>query len=181
MTIDPRRSIAGRRVFVTGASGFIGRRLVAAGVVRDETTFRLALWMSGSSRTLKAGEYQFDGPMTPLEVLDKIARGDVLLVTLTFREGLTVAEMSRVFEAGGFGPAASNVLVERFTEVPAFEALYDEATTRLRDELLASGLGQRLLDARVQVLAEQAADLVDADTLAEEADAISAYFVQDPS
>src|SRR5436190_19500475 len=55
----------------------IGERLVAAGVVRDHPTFRSALWMSGEGRRLKAGEYRFDQPMTPLQVSDKIASGDV--------------------------------------------------------------------------------------------------------
>ena len=36
----------------------IGERLVAAGVVRDATTFRTALYMSSQGRHLKAGEYQ---------------------------------------------------------------------------------------------------------------------------
>jgi UPF0755 protein len=84
----------------------IGRRLVAAGVIRDEPTYRIALWQSGAARRLKAGEYRFDRPMTPLEVIDKIARGDVVLLTLTFREGLTVQEMARVFERGGVGTAS---------------------------------------------------------------------------
>ena len=39
--------------------------------------FALALWLSGKARRLKAGEYRFDSPMTPLDVIDKIARGDV--------------------------------------------------------------------------------------------------------
>ena len=34
--------------------------------------------------------------MTPLEVIDKIARGDVFVVTLTFPEGLTIAEMAKI-------------------------------------------------------------------------------------
>ena len=38
----------------------IGRRLVEAGVVRDELTFRAALWWTGRSRDLQAGEYRFD-------------------------------------------------------------------------------------------------------------------------
>ena len=83
----------------------IGDRLVAARVIPDELTFRVALWVSGQSRRLQAGEYRFDRPMTPLEVIGKIGRGDVYVVTLTFPEGLTVREMADVFERGGFGPA----------------------------------------------------------------------------
>jgi len=84
----------------------IGQRLVEAGVVRDELTFRAAVWLSGRSRDLKAGEFQFDQPMTPLEVIDKIARGDVYRRRITFREGLTVPEMAAVYEQSGFGSAA---------------------------------------------------------------------------
>jgi UPF0755 protein len=87
----------------------IGDRLVSGGVIRDGVTFRLALWLSGDARTLKAGEYRFDRPMTPLDVLAKIARGDVYVVPLTFPEGLTIAEMAKIFEAHGFGPRATFV------------------------------------------------------------------------
>ena len=84
----------------------IGQRLVAAGVVRDEMTFRGAVWMSGRARELKAGEYQFAAPMTPMEVLDKLARGDVYRRRITFREGLTIPEMAAVYEQSGFGSVA---------------------------------------------------------------------------
>ena len=83
----------------------IGERLVAAGVVRDDLTFRSALWMSGRARDLKAGEYRFAEPMTPLDVIDKISRGDVYRRSITFREGLTIPEMAAVFEESGFGDA----------------------------------------------------------------------------
>jgi UPF0755 protein len=63
--------------------------------------------MSGKGRQLKAGEYRFDRAMTPFEVIDKIARGDVFVVQVTFREGLTMAEMAKVFETAGLGPAAA--------------------------------------------------------------------------
>lgn len=87
----------------------IGERLVSSGVVRDALTLRVALWLSGDARKLKAGEYRFDHPMPPLEVLGKLARGDVYVVPLTFPEGHTIIEMSKIFEAHGFGPAASFV------------------------------------------------------------------------
>jgi UPF0755 protein len=84
----------------------IGDRLIAAGVVRDRLTYRAALWLSGSARHLKAGEYRFDRPMSARDVLAKIARGDVDLISITFPEGLTIADMAHLFESHGFGPAA---------------------------------------------------------------------------
>jgi UPF0755 protein len=83
----------------------IGRRLTEAGVIRDELTFRIALWRSGQARKLQAGEYRFDRPMSAREVVDRLARGDVFLRPITFPEGLTIRQMSEVFERAGFGTA----------------------------------------------------------------------------
>jgi UPF0755 protein len=107
--VEPYRGYPGAEVFVdippgTGPAG-IGERLVAGGVVRDAMTFRAALLISGRARSLKAGEYRFDSPMHALDVVDKIARGDVYKRLLTFREGLTILEMAQVFEEKGFGKA----------------------------------------------------------------------------
>jgi UPF0755 protein len=85
----------------------IGERLASAGVIRDPVTFRAALWMSHQGRHLKAGEYRFDRAMTPLEVIDKLARGDVFVTSVTFPEGLTFTDMANIFESHGLGPAAS--------------------------------------------------------------------------
>jgi UPF0755 protein len=85
----------------------IGGSLVAAGVVPDSWTYRAALWLSGDARRLKAGEYRFDRPLTPLDVIGKIARGEVYVIALTFPEGQTIADMSKIFESRGLGPAAS--------------------------------------------------------------------------
>ena len=107
---EPYKGFATDEAFVEIASGLgptsIGRQLVDAGVVRDEVTFRGALWISGRARELKAGEYRFDRASTPLEVIDRLARGDVYRRFITFREGLTIAEMAQVYEDGGFGAAA---------------------------------------------------------------------------
>ncbi len=85
----------------------IGEKLVQAGVVRDSITFRIALWRSGAARQLKAGEYRFDAPMTALEVVNKLAHGEVYLRPITFPEGLTIDDMAAIYEAHGFGPAAA--------------------------------------------------------------------------
>ncbi len=91
----------------------IGDRLVEAGVIRDLSTYRVALYVTGQGRRLQAGDYRFDRAMTPLEVIDKIARGDVYVINVTFPEGLTVAEMAKIFEAHGLGSAASFVAASR--------------------------------------------------------------------
>jgi peptidoglycan lytic transglycosylase G len=91
----------------------IGETLITAGVIRDETTYRLALWVSGDARRLQAGEYRFDHPMTPRDVLGKIARGEIDKVAITFPEGLTIAEMAKIFESHGFGAAAAFVQATR--------------------------------------------------------------------
>jgi UPF0755 protein len=114
---QPYRGYEGSEQFVEippGASSIaIGERLVAGGVVRDLPTYRLTLWLSGQGRRLKAGEYRFDHAMTPPEVIGKIARGEVFVVTLTFPEGLTIAEMAKIFESHGLGPAAAFVEAAR--------------------------------------------------------------------
>jgi UPF0755 protein len=91
----------------------IGRRLVAGGVIRDELTFRLAMRWHGRGRSLKAGEYRFTGPTSPADVIDRLARGDVYLLPLTFPEGLTAEEMSVLFAQSGLGSAQAFVAATR--------------------------------------------------------------------
>ncbi|MGE5815593.1 MAG: endolytic transglycosylase MltG [Acidobacteriota bacterium] len=80
----------------------IARRLANAGVVPDRLTFRYAVWRI-RAKSLKAGEYRFDRPMSPEEVARKIARGEVYLRQITFREGLSIRDMAGLFEEQGFG------------------------------------------------------------------------------
>jgi peptidoglycan lytic transglycosylase G len=87
----------------------IARRLADAGVVQDANTFRLALWATGEGRRLQAGEYRFDHAMSARQVADKIARGEVFVRPITFREGLTIKQMAELYEAKGFGPAVDFV------------------------------------------------------------------------
>src|SRR5688572_21392166 len=100
--VEPYRGYSEPEVFVDIPSGSstasISNRLVESGVVRDARTFQVALWISGRSRSLRAGEYRFDAPLHALDVIDKIARGDVYRRRLTFREGLTIGEMAQLFE-----------------------------------------------------------------------------------
>jgi UPF0755 protein len=125
------RGYAGAEQFVDIPPGSgvraIGERLVEAGVVPDRLTYRVAVVTSGSARRLKAGEYRFDRPMSPLEVVDKIARGDVYVINVTFPEGLTIAGMAQIFEAHRFGSA------ESFAEAARDPALVRDLDASARD------------------------------------------------
>jgi UPF0755 protein len=100
---------------VGAGASVIRQRLVDAGVVSDGLTLRLALRWTGASRNLQAGEYRFDRPMTAIEVVDKIARGEVYGQRITFPEGLTIREMAAVYESRGLGRASEFIEAARNT------------------------------------------------------------------
>lgn len=73
---------------------------------------------------------------------------------------------------GGLMRGGSNVLVERFTEVAAWSDLVEQARTDLTGSLYASGVADEVIDRWADLLTSEAGDLVDADTVTEEADAV---------
>jgi UPF0755 protein len=117
---QPYKGYTGPEQFVVipqgAASGAIGRSLADAQIVSDARLFRAALWWTGQGRNLKAGEYRFDRAMTPLEVVDLLVRGDVYTRRITFPEGLTIEEMSKLYEEHGFGRARDFVQAARNVE-----------------------------------------------------------------
>ncbi len=103
----PFRAFDGEAVFVDVPPGTgprsIGAKLVAAGVVRDDLTFRVALWLTGRARDLKAGEYRFEAARSAVDVVTMLADGAIYTRPVTFREGLTIGEMADVYAASGLG------------------------------------------------------------------------------
>jgi UPF0755 protein len=85
----------------------IARRLVDAGVVPDTWTFRAAVRFAGRGQALQAGEYRFDGAASPLDIVERLARGDVYTLAITFPEGLTIDEMADLFAQRELGTAQS--------------------------------------------------------------------------
>ena len=115
----PYRGYTGAEQFVDiprgSSTGAIARRLADAGVVPNQMAFRVAVYMQNAGGRLQAGEYRFDRPMTVADVVDKIKRGDVYLISITFREGLTIKQMAQLFESKGFGPSSEFVAATRDT------------------------------------------------------------------
>jgi len=74
--------------------------LAEAGVVRSRWDFLLVRALS-PGRVLHAGEYRFTRPASPLEVFDRIARGDSFYYALVVPEGKNMFDIAAA--AAGFG------------------------------------------------------------------------------
>lgn len=73
-------------------------RLAAAGVLESPRLFVLIGRLLGDAGKLKAGNYEFARPLTPLDLLQQMTRGDVTQVTITFVEGWTFRQMRKALQ-----------------------------------------------------------------------------------
>lgn len=88
----------------TGAHA-IGRELRDRGLVRSPRLFALAARLRGVEGSLKAGRYRIPGGSGWGEILDILARGEVVTFPLTVPEGYTIRELApRVAAATGVEP-----------------------------------------------------------------------------
>ncbi|MCP4713959.1 MAG: endolytic transglycosylase MltG [Deltaproteobacteria bacterium] len=83
----------------------------AAGILKqhalleDPFTFTLLARLKDAAHSIKSGEYRFERPTAPIDILEKLRRGEVLTYSMTITEGSTVFDIARVVEAAGFGTA----------------------------------------------------------------------------
>ena len=70
----------------------VARQLAADGVLAEGETFWILGRLTGKARAIQAGTYRLDRPMTPVEIIDKLARGDVLFAEMLFVEGTTLRQ-----------------------------------------------------------------------------------------
>ena len=102
-TIDePVEHAASDRVIVVEpgmATPAIISRLGEAGIVRNPTALRLYLRMSGRGNQLKAGAYKFDSPISPLQAIEKIQRGEVAFERVTIPEGFNRFDIAETLAA----------------------------------------------------------------------------------
>ena len=71
----------------------VAAQMTAAGLLRQPELFVLLARLRGESGKLKAGNYEFSGALSPLELLQRITRGDVTQVSITFVEGWTFRQI----------------------------------------------------------------------------------------
>ena len=67
----------------------VARQLADEGLLPEPYAFWLLGRAMGKAGALQAGTYRVAEPLTPLELLDKLARGDVLPIEIAFVEGTT--------------------------------------------------------------------------------------------
>jgi len=82
----------------------IAALLEEGGAIRGQLRFTLLAKLLGVARGLKYGEYQFKLPATPLALLDKMARGDVVAFLITFPEGSTIFDVAHNIDSAGLCP-----------------------------------------------------------------------------
>jgi UPF0755 protein len=80
--------------------------LVEEGVARSRISLKLAFALHGRPRGIRAGTYRFDRPLTPLQVVDKLNRGEVVYAKVTIPEGLRREEVARLLAEAGLGKEA---------------------------------------------------------------------------
>ena len=87
-------------------TSIILRHLRDQGILRDEYVPLVYIKLVRYGESIKAGIYEFSRPISAADVVDKLIRGDVILKTVTIREGLDRFAAGRIFAADGFGRPA---------------------------------------------------------------------------
>ncbi len=71
------------------------KQLADEGVLTEELPTQIYLRTFGNAENLKAGEYQFNSPIMPLQVLGELEKGKENLVTITIPEGFTRFDIAK--------------------------------------------------------------------------------------
>jgi UPF0755 protein len=75
--------------------GQILDKLVAEGILESSLPANIYLHTFGDSSKLKAGEYQFSSPISPMQVLTELEKGAVRTTRLTIPEGFTRFDIAK--------------------------------------------------------------------------------------
>ena len=97
---EPAKRVEVKRGQRTSA---ILERLRTNGVLRDQWIPLVYMKVFRARDSVKAGVYEFDKQLSPIDVIDKLVRGDVVLKTITVREGLDRFAIAKLFAAEGLG------------------------------------------------------------------------------
>ena len=84
-------------------TSLILKHLQENGVIRDQYVPLIYMKLLRRNDSIKAGVYEFDRPLSAAQVLEKLFRGDVILRSVTVREGLDRFAVAHLFVEERFG------------------------------------------------------------------------------
>lgn len=74
------------------------RQMANAGVLGEPAAFVLLARLLGKAGSIKAGNYEIESPITPLELLRKVTEGDYTQDVITLVEGWTFQQMRKALD-----------------------------------------------------------------------------------
>jgi UPF0755 protein len=105
------------------------KKLTDEGVLKHEWPLKLYMKSTGTGATLKAGEYDFPSPISPLAVLAKLQQGQRRLNRLTIIEGWARWDIARAMaQVPEFGLASDAQALELMNNVSLISDLDPTAT-----------------------------------------------------
>jgi UPF0755 protein len=124
-------------------------------LIKSPFKFNLVARLKGYDKRLKAGEYALSATMTPIQIMEKMVKGQVELYKLTVPEGLNIYQIADLVACAGFAEnsafiaAATNADLARKNGIPAetFEGyLFPETyyfPKKVRAEMIISTMVKR--------------------------------------
>jgi UPF0755 protein len=94
-------------------------KLAAEGILSNKLPTQIYVRTFGDATALKAGEYQFNSPITPMQVLKELEKGEERTTKLTIPEGFTRFDIAKR-------------IVEKFPQNPPMD---DKAILALMDDV----------------------------------------------
>lgn len=90
-----------QKIVITAGSGFsaITSRLQQQGVIRHPNIWKIYARLTGKATRVQAGEYQFESGLSPIGMLDKLLKGDVIQYQITLVEGWTFKQFLQALAA----------------------------------------------------------------------------------
>lgn len=79
----------------------IAEKLKKEGVIRHRRAFIVAMALERRRNVIRAGEYNFEGPMSEFEVIHKLLRGEVHYHQVTIPEGSNLFAVAEILENAG--------------------------------------------------------------------------------
>jgi len=74
------------------------QQMVEAGVLKSGVPFEILTRLFGNPRNIKAGNYEVEKGLTPLELINKLTRGNAAALAITLVEGWTFRQMRKAID-----------------------------------------------------------------------------------